>query len=99
LALLYVYGVAYKAFFTSLREPLRAGAPSVPDQAAQLHHPPLNYFLLSSLCKGALRAEPQALRSKGSFLTTSLRFLSFFSSLSLIVCVASPRQKKERKRQ
>ena len=31
---------------SNFREPLRDGAPSVPEQAAQLHHLPFNYFLL-----------------------------------------------------
>ena len=45
--------------FSNFREPLRDGALSVPAQAAQLHHPPLNYFLLSSLRKEPNELSPQ----------------------------------------
>lgn len=53
--------------FSNFREPLRDGALSVPAQAAQLHYPPLNYFLLSSL-----RKEPYELSPQGGTITRLL---------------------------
>jgi hypothetical protein len=86
------------SFLLSLREPLRDGAPSVPEQAAQLHHPPFNCFLVSNPCKEPYELSPKRLRSKGSFLTTSLCSPSSLQSLSLIVCVAALSKKKKDKR-
>ena len=37
----------------------RSSSKSVTVQAAQLHYPPLNYFLLSSLCKEPYELSPQ----------------------------------------
>lgn len=53
--------------FSNFREPLREGASSDHYQAAQLHYPPLNYFLLSSL-----RKEPYELSPQGGTITRLL---------------------------
>ena len=47
----------------------RSSSSSVTVQAAQLHHPPLNYFLLSSLCK-----EPYELSPQGGTITRLLPY-------------------------
>jgi len=55
--------------FSNLCEPLREGAQSVPVQAAQLHHHPLNYFLLPAAEGRNERKPPRRL-----FLASFLRF-------------------------
>lgn len=47
----------------------RSSSSSDHSQAAQLHHPPLNYFLLSSLCK-----EPYELSPQGGTITRLLPY-------------------------
>ena len=47
----------------------RSSSPSVPAQAAQLHYPPLNYFLLSSPCQ-----EPNELSPQGGTITRLLPY-------------------------
>ena len=49
----------YDEQLSNFREPLREGASGDHFQAAQLHYPPLNYFLLSSLCKEPYELSPQ----------------------------------------
>jgi hypothetical protein len=95
LPVLYVYGVAYKAFFISLREPLRDGAPK-----AFLHKRLSSTTLLSLLLLSNLRKEPYELSPKRyvpGLLPNTLLSLSFFSSLFIADSVRScTQEEKER---
>jgi hypothetical protein len=96
LALLYVYGVAYKAFFISLREPLRDGAPK-----AFLPKRLSSTTLLSLLLLSNLRKEPYELSPKRyvpGLLPNTFPSLSFFSSLFIADSVRSCTQVKKKKK-
>jgi hypothetical protein len=96
LALLYVYGVAYKAFFISLREPLRDGAPKafLPKRLSSTTF--LSLLLLSNLRKEPYELSPK--RYVPGLLPNTLLSLSFFSSLFIADSVRSCTQVKKKKK-
>jgi hypothetical protein len=96
LPVLYVYGVAYRAFFISLREPLRDGAPK-----AFLPKRLSSTTLLSLLLLSNLRKEPYELSPKRyvpGLLPNTLLSLSFFSSLFIADSVRSCTQVKQKEK-
>jgi len=96
LALLYVYGVAYKAFFMSLREPLRDGAPKafLPKRLSSTTF--LSLLLLSNLRKEPYELSPK--RYVPGLLPHPLLSLSFFSLLFIADSVRSCTQVTKKKK-
>jgi hypothetical protein len=96
LPVLYVYGVAYKAFFISLRKPLRDGAPKafLPKRLSFTSF--LSLLLLSNPCKEPYELSPK--RYVPGLLPNTLPSLSFFSLLFIADSVRSCTQAKKRKK-